>query len=98
MAEVGLAPRAVRKGEQELAWVRPAHLEVLGTWGKEVGGFRVASGTPREVLAFGVPWLRPCRRASKKIGEPAALAKVLREGTIKCAKGLLGPAKSQAQL
>lgn len=42
---------------------------------------------PREVLAFGVSWLSPCRRASKKIRKPAALAKVLGEGKRQVCEG-----------
>lgn len=51
----------------------------------------MASGSPREALAFGVSWLSPCRRTSKKIRKPAALAKVLGEGTRQVCEGSTKP-------
>lgn len=54
-----------------------------GPRGQEQGGGELQGGLwdPREALVFGMSWLSPCRRASKKIREPAALAKVLGEGS-----------------
>ena len=77
---------------------KTSHLEALRDWREGAEGSSVASGSPQEDTSI---WcalgLSPCRRASKEIREPAALAKVLGEG-IKCVKGPPGSAKSQTQL